>query len=135
MKHRIVIRRKPVSFEYVSESPLYALCFSNQQPFADPRNDNQTTMFIAVGSYRPGQNRVEIIKMDNRNMKQDFVIREEFPASKVMWIPAGALGIETNSRDILATSSDILRLYDFSKDETCPDRHFRLNQTVLMRNE
>lgn len=73
--------------------------------------------------------------MNEKTMKQDFVLHEQYPPSKIMWIPAGALGVETNSRDILATSSDILRLYDFTKDELNPGGHFRLNQTVLMRNE
>lgn len=46
-----------------------------------------------------------------------LTIEEKYPPTKLMWIPKGALGIQSQPRDILAISSDILYLYDLGKDE------------------
>lgn len=58
-------------------------------------------------------------------MKTVLTLEEAYPPTKLMWIPAGALGVQSRNRDILATSSDILRLYDLNKDEHNPRAHFR----------
>lgn len=52
-----------------------------------------------------------------------------------MWIPKDALDTQSRSRDLLATSSDFLRIYDLHKDENNPTNPFKLKQEFKLRNE
>lgn len=93
-------------------------------------------MFLANGSYMPEQNKVEIIKMnETHGMRNVLTIEEPYPPTKLMWIPTSALGVQSRSRDILATSSDILRIYDLKKDETNPRGHFNKPTPIKLRND
>ena len=68
-------------------------------------------------------------------MQTVLTLDEVYPPTKLKWIPCGALGVQSRNRDILATSRDILRLYDLSKDESNPKAHFKQQQAILLRNE
>ena len=54
---------------------------------------------------------------ESNGMQTVLTLDEVYPPTKLRWIPSGALGSQSRNRDILATSSDILRLYDLKKDE------------------
>lgn len=116
---------------------MFALSFSNAQPFTDPSFENSLSMFIATGSYMPGENKLEIVRMNESSLTMNRVlsISEPYPASKLQWIPSGAFGAQSTQRDILATCSDILRIYDVKRDDSDSDRPMKLSQTIKMRNE
>lgn len=99
-------------------------------------HDQTDSMFLATGSYWPGNNHVEIIKMNEKaGMQSVLTLEDTYPPTKLMWIPAGALGVQSRSRDLLATSSDVLHLYDLYKDESSPISPFKKQQVFLLRNE
>ena len=77
-------------------------------------------MFLATGSYKAGNNHTEILKMnETAGLSCVLTLPEKFPPSKVMWVPRDALG--GTHRDIVATASDILYLYDLEKDLSNPN--------------
>jgi hypothetical protein len=51
---------------------------------------------------------------DPNGISKDFQISETFPATKIMFLPKMEEGFE-EGRDLLATSSDILRLYSIGR--------------------
>ena len=77
-------------------------------------------MFLATGSFKSGSNQTEILKMnETTGISSVLTLLERYPPSKVMWVPKDALG--GTHRDIVATASDILYLYDLAKDLSNPD--------------
>lgn len=52
--------------EYESRFPILALGFSNSHFFSDPAFDNSLSTFLATGSFKAGQNQVEVIKMNEQ---------------------------------------------------------------------
>ena len=92
--------------------PLYSLAFSNRT-FAD--RDQRENILLAVGSYMQQLNQITILRMnDPVGITKDFQISESYPATKIMFLPRMEEGFE-EGRDLLATSSDILRLYSIGR--------------------
>ena len=60
-------------------------------------------------------NQITILRMnDPVGITKDFQISESYPATKIMFLPRMEEGFE-EGRDLLATSSDILRLYSIGR--------------------
>ena len=92
--------------------PLYSLAFSNRT-FTD--NCYRENILLAVGSYMQQLNQITILRMnDPVGITKDFQISESYPATKIMFLPRMEEGFE-EGRDLLATSSDILRLYSIGR--------------------
>ena len=75
---------------------------------------------MGVGSYQAQFNKVQILRMNEaRGITLELEINEPWPQSKILWLPRqDDLGPEAGP-DLLATSSDILRLYRLHvNDET-----------------
>ena len=72
---------------------------------------------------------------ENSGIKKLTEIKETYPPTKLMWIPQGALGVQSRDREILATSSDFMHIYDMSKEVTEDGTVMKLERTILLRNE
>ena len=78
---------------------------------------------MGVGSYLPAYNKVQILRMNEfHGITKELEISEPWPPSKILWLPKpeDALAPE---QDLLATASDILRLYILKRnDDGCYER-------------
>ena len=54
---------------------------------------------------------------DPQGITKDFQISESYPATKIQWLPK-MNDMFPVDRDLFATSSDIIRLYQINKTET-----------------
>ena len=89
--------------------PIFALSFSNRS-FVD--RDGYKSILMGVGSYLALFNKVQILRMNEATgITKELEINEPWPQSKILWLPRQEdVGPEPGP-DLLATSSDILRLY------------------------
>ena len=72
---------------------------------------------MGVGSYLPAYNKVQIIRMNEyRGLTKEFEISEPWPPSKILWLPKPEDALPPQ-QDLLATSSDILRLYILKRND------------------
>jgi WD repeat-containing protein 68 len=101
---------------YHSFNKLYGISFQN----------NNSTLRLAVSSLETcNSNKIEIIELDRKNEKLISTCSEEveFPCSKIMWSPS------ENNNTVLASTSDILRLYKYS------DISGKLNQVCALNKK
>ena len=66
-------------------------------------------------------NRIEILELSDEQLKKVSSEEQEFPSTKLMWSPS----LSNNS--ILASSSDIMRLYKYNSDNKKLDLNLKLN--------
>jgi len=73
-------------------------------------------MLMGVGSCLPNDyNRVQILRLnENVGITKELEINEPYPSTKIMWAPRNT-SIDENT-DLLASSSDILRIYQLRKE-------------------
>lgn len=96
-------------YTYNSDWIIYALGFSWRES-----NDFR----LAIGSLKEDlSNEIRIVKL-NESSEQDFVasasFEHQFPATKLLWIPS----VNTSHPDILATTSDYLRIWEVNETST-----------------
>ena len=73
---------------------------------------------MGVGSYLEQYNKVQILRMNEQTgITKELEFSEPWPTSKILWLPHPKDALD-GGRDLLATSSDILRLYFLKQDET-----------------
>ncbi len=88
---------------YTTDNILYSLAFQNTDNFK-----------IALGSLeKSSNNNIEILEMANEGLSLACKEECEYPSTKLMWNPSA----NSPSSNILASSSDIIRLYKYSEDE------------------
>lgn len=89
---------------YISNYKLYGLSFQNT-------GDTNTLRLATSTIETSNSNRIEVIELDKNlnNLSRVSVEDTEFPCSKILWSPS------INSNSILATTSDVLRLYKYSE--------------------
>ena len=64
-----------------------------------------------------GHNKLQILRMnEHQGITKELEIDEPWPATKILWLPNPEEVFAPN-RDLLATSSDFLRLYFLQRDE------------------
>jgi len=66
-------------------------------------------------------NRIEIVELQENQLRKILSEDTEFPSTKLMWNP------NLNNNNILASSSDIMRLYKYNSDLKKLDLHLKLN--------
>jgi hypothetical protein len=60
------------------------------------RQSDSASMFLATGSYKHDKNYVEVLKMnEDTGLSCVLTIEEKYPPTKLMWIPKGALGLQS----------------------------------------
>ena len=87
----------PVS-TYTTSWPVYSLACAAQSPFR-----------LALGSFREEpSNQLEVVQLNEtyRRFETVATFQQVFPQTKVLWMP--------ESRDLVAATSDCLRLYEVS---------------------
>jgi WD repeat-containing protein 68 len=95
---------------YTTDNILYSMAFQNSQ-----------TCRLAVGTLEKNlNNKIEILEINDNGI--NFINKEdhEFPSTKLMWSP------NSTSNNILASSSDVVRLYHYSEE----DQNLILNTTL-----
>lgn len=113
-------------YDYEARIPIYALSFSNR--VTQDRNREQSIL-MGVGSYLQQFNKVQILRMnEHRGMTSEFEISEPWPASKILWIPKPDEAFAAD-KDLMATSSDYLRLYVLDRDDE--SGRFRQSENVV----
>ena len=89
-------------FNYFSSSTLYAISFQNSQKCR-----------LAIGTMEfNDNNRIEILEMINHNVTMVRSEPQEYPSTKLMWGP------NMSKNDLLASSSDCIRLFKFDENES-----------------
>ena len=95
--------------------PIYALSFSNRV-FADSKQGG-SSILMGVGSYLPQYNKLQILRMNGeRGLTKEVEINEPWPQSKILWYPRPDESFGPGN-DLIATSSDILRLYEIHESD------------------
>lgn len=88
-------------YNYYSSSTLYAISFQNSQKCR-----------LAIGTMeRSSNNRIEILEMVNNELASVKSEPLEYPSTKLMWGPT------LSKPNLLASSSDFIRLYNFNENE------------------
>jgi WD repeat-containing protein 68 len=92
---------------------------------------------MAVASYNTDShchNQVDIINLGldkpNDGFKKINQFKHEFPPTKIMWIP----DVEGNRRDILATTAEYLRVWEY-KEETNSYQEHKILRNVSQHSE
>ena len=118
--------------------PLYALSFSQHLfisppirphylPQLEERGESERTgpnpndnILMGVGSCHPNAyNRLQILRLNEEvGISKELEISEPYPSTKIMWVPKSKVIQLGNNNDLLASSSDILRLYELKRSDT-----------------
>jgi len=86
---------------YSTNNIIYTIAFQNSDKCR-----------LALGTLEKSlNNKIEIVDMNNDGMKLATTEDHEFPATKLMWSP------NQNNNNLLAASSDVVRLYRYDEDE------------------
>lgn len=86
---------------YTSSKNLYSMAFQKSQ-----------NVCLAVGSLEKSlNNKIEILDCQNDKIKLACSENQEYPITKLMWGPG------TNYTNMLASSSDIIRLFKYDEEE------------------
>ena len=96
---------------YKTNSNLYGISFQTNEQCR-----------IALSTIEMSKNnRIEILELIDEQLKKVSYEEQEFPSTKLMWNP------NQNSNSILASSSDVMRLYKYNSDNKKLDLNLRLN--------
>ena len=72
---------------------------------------------MGIGSYLPQYNKLQILRMNGeRGLTKEVEINEPWPQSKILWYPRPDESFGPGN-DLIATSSDILRLYEIHESD------------------
>lgn len=72
---------------------------------------------MGVGSYLNRHNKLQILRMNEQHgIQLELEIDEPWPATKILWLPQPD-NVFPQQRDLLATSSDHIRLYFLKRNE------------------
>ena len=97
---------------YTSNHILYSIAFQNSIDCP-----------IALGTMEKSlNNKIEIIENNDEKLTLTHIENHEFPSTKLMW------GYNTNNSDLLASSSDVVRLYKYNQDK-------KLENTATLSNK
>ena len=96
---------------YKTNSNLYGISFQTKDECR-----------IALSTIEMSKNnRIEILEIVDDQLKRVCVEDQEFPSTKLMWNP------NLNSSSIIASSSDVMRLYKYNSDNKKLDLNLKLN--------
>lgn len=88
-------------YNYYTSSTLYSIAFQNSQKCR-----------LAIGTMeRSTNNRIEILEMVNNDLASVKSEPLEYPSTKIMWGPT------PSKSNLLASSSDCIRLYNFNETD------------------
>ena len=88
-------------YNYYTSSTLYSIAFQNSQKCR-----------LAIGTMeRSTNNRIEILEMVNNDLASVKSEPLEYPSTKIMWGPT------LSKSNLLASSSDCIRLYNFNESD------------------
>lgn len=97
---------------YTTDKILYSLAFQNSD-----------SCRLALGSLEKSvNNKIEIVELNNEGLNLMHSEEHEFPCTKLMWSP------NPQNNNILAASSDIVRLYKYSEEDQ------KLNLNITLNN-